>query len=241
MKISLVSYLNSFPYHFGLLNAADGLYSQLDIVNPAVCAKHFADGNSDVALVPVGALIDADDYQLVKPYCISADGPVRSVLLLSNKPLNDIKHISPDSHSRSSNLLLKILCHNHWNIHPAFVKHDDSSVDARIAIGDKAFELQKNYKYCFDLSEAWKDMTGLPFVFAVWIAREDVKEEKLKGLKEALEAGIQDPAAAVRHFGSSGLSFDDAVSYLTDNINFRMNAASEEGLKLFLSMAAKVL
>lgn len=241
MKISLVSYLNSFPYHFGLLNAVDGLYSQLDIVNPAMCAKHFADGISDVALVPVGALIETDDYQLIKPYCISADGPVRSVLLLSNKPLQDIKHISPDSHSRSSNLLLKILCHNHWNIHPAFVKHDDSSADARIAIGDKAFELLKNYKYSFDLSAAWKEMTGLPFVFAVWIAREDVREEKLNILKEALETGIQDPDAAVRHLGSSGLSFDDAVSYLTNNIIFRMNAAAEEGMKLFLSLAAKVL
>jgi len=241
MNISLVSYLNSFPYHFGLLNADDGLYSQLSIVPPAQCAKNFADGLSDVALVPVGALNELDNFQLIKPFCISADGPVRSVLLLSNRPLLDIKHISPDSHSRSSNLLLKILCHNHWNIHPAFVKHDDASADARIAIGDKAFELQKSYKYSFDLSEAWKEMTGLPFVFAVWIARTEVSEESLKGLKAALEIGIQDPAAAVRHLGSAGLSFDDAVSYLTGNINYRMNPAAEEGMKLFLALAAKVL
>lgn len=241
MNISLVSYLNSYPYHFGLLNANDGLYSQLSIVNPAVCAKNFAEGVSDVALVPVGALNDLKDLQIVKPFCIGADGPVRSVLLVSNKPIADIKHISPDSHSRSSNLLLKILCHNHWNVHPAFVKHDDASADARIAIGDKAFELQKNYKYSFDLSEAWKDMTGLPFVFAVWIAHNSVSDDSLKSLKEALEAGIQDPAAAVRHFGSAGLSFDDAVNYLTGNINFRMNAGYEEGLKLFLSLSSRVL
>ncbi|HBG70388.1 MAG: hypothetical protein A2W93_15630 [Bacteroidetes bacterium GWF2_43_63] len=241
MNISLVSYLNSYPFHFGLLNADDGLFSQLSIVNPSICAKNFAEGISDVALVPVGSLNDLENYQIVKPYCISADGPVRSVLLLSNRPLLDIKHISPDSHSRSSNLLLKILCHNHWNIHPAFVKHDDASADARIAIGDKAFGLQKDYKYCYDLSEAWKEMSGLPFVFAVWIARNDVKDDSLKILKAALEAGIQDPSAAVRHLGSAGLSFDDAVSYLTDNINYRMNAESEEGMKLFLALAAKVL
>ncbi|MPN48375.1 Chorismate dehydratase [bioreactor metagenome] len=84
-------------------------------------------------------------------------------------------------------------------------------------------------------------MTGLPFVYAVWIAHNSVSDDSLKSLKEALEAGIQDPAAAVRHFGSAGLSFDDAVNYLTGNINFRMNAGYEEGLKLFLSLSSRVL
>ena len=162
MKISLVSYLNSYPYHYGLINAASGLYSELNIVNPAVCARHFIEGKSDVALVPVGALVNLSKYQTVLPYCISANGIVRSVLLLSNKDLKDIKNISPDSHSLSSNLLLKILCHKHWNIHPAFIRHDDNSADARVVIGDKAFDLQKEYKYSLIYAE-WKAMTGLSF------------------------------------------------------------------------------
>jgi chorismate dehydratase len=241
MKISLVSYLNSYPYHYGLINAASGLYSELNIVNPAVCARHFIEGKSDVALVPVGALVNLSKYQTVLPYCISANGIVRSVLLLSNKDLKDIKNISPDSHSLSSNLLLKILCHKHWNIHPAFIRHDDNSADARVVIGDKAFDLQKEYKYSFDLSAEWKAMTGLSFVFAAWIAGLNVQKDRLSLLKEALEHGILNIPAAVNHFGSSGLLFDDAVSYLTDNIRYRMDASAEEGMKLFLSMAKNIL
>jgi len=241
MNISLVSYLNSYPFHYGLLNAPEDLYTNLSIVNPAICAKNFAEGISDVALVPVGALPKLENYSIIKPFCISADGIVRSVLLLSKKPIDQIRNIAPDSHSRSSNLLLKILCHDYWNIHPAFVQPDDASADARVAIGDKAFVLKSEYPFCYDLSEVWKEKTNLPFVFAVWVCRPDADAKFVQLFNQVLEAGVNDPAAAVRHFGSAGLSFDDAVSYLTENIHYRMNAASEEGMKLFLSLASKII
>ncbi len=232
MKISLVSYLNSYPFHYGLIQAPRGLYSRLEVVNPAQCAKNFDNEVSDVALVPVGALDSLKNYKIVEPFCIAANGPVRSVLLLSHKPIAKIKTIAPDTDSRSSNMLTKILCNNHWNINAEFVPHELES-DAVVAIGDKAFKMAADYKYSFDLSDEWTKMTGLPFVFAVWISRVGMDESKLPNLNRALNFGVTFASEAINHFGTAGLTMPDAMSYVKRNISYRMTDVAKEGMEKF--------
>ncbi|NLL27958.1 MAG: menaquinone biosynthesis protein [Bacteroidales bacterium] len=238
INISLVSYLNSYPYHYGLINETNSFYNKLDIVNPAQCAKNFQEGISNVALVPVGALHGLKNYKIIKPFCISANGEVRSVFLFSQKPVEDTKTIVFDSDSRSSNLLIQVLCKYYWKINPNFTKNNNSlQAEARIGIGDKAFKLKKKYAYSYDLSIFWKEMTNLPFVFAVWITKSEIAEEELSLLKIALENGINNIHGAVVHFGSAGLTEEDAIKYLSKNINFKMNTASEKGMQRFLELS----
>lgn len=236
MKISLVSYLNSYPFHYGLIQAPRGLYSRLEIVNPAQCAKNFAEEISDVALVPVGALASLKNYKIIEPFCIAANGPVRSVLLLSNKSVDKIKTIAPDTDSRSSNQLVKVLCRNHWKIEPEFVPQELPS-DAIIAIGDKAFSMAANFEFKYDLSDEWKNMTGLPFVFAVWISRIGMDESRLPNLNRALEFGVNFASEAISHFGSAGLPMSDAISYVKRNIRYRMDEDSKRGMEYFMNFS----
>ena len=118
-----------------------------------------------------------------------------------------------------------------------FTKNNNSLSRSTIGIGDKAFKLKKKYAYSYDLSIFWKEMTNLPFVFAVWITKSEIAEEELSLLKIALENGINNIHGAVVHFGSAGLTEEDAIKYLSKNINFKMNTASEKGMQRFFELS----
>ena len=235
LHISLVSYLNSYPFHYGLLNSDNKGLSSPVIVPPAVCAENFKSGLSDIALVPVGALPELGTYKIIEPFCIAAAGEVRSVFLQSQKPLHEISTISMDSDSRSSNLLTKILCKEVWNIDPEFINEQEA--DARVIIGDRALQNASAYPYRFDLAEEWKKKFGLPFVFAVWIAKESVNPSIISDLNMALEYGIGNIEKAIEQFGSAGIDPEEACQYLNENIVFRMDTDAKEAIELFLRLA----
>ena len=239
MNISLVSYLNSYPFHYGLIHAKEEFYHKLNIVDPAKCAEDFLTSVSNTALVPVGALTSLNKYRIIKPYCIAANGFVKSVLLLSNKPLDKIRSISLDSASRSSNILIQILCREYWNISPIIMSNNSES-DASLIIGDKALTDANKYTYQYDLAEGWKLMTGLPFVFAVWLSSTEEKTKNEDLLNNALSYGINHIKESISFFGTAGLSESEAKNYLKENIMYQMDSAAEEAINLFLRLAIKV-
>jgi len=239
IHISLVSYLNSYPFHFGLLNSEHRDLSSPEIVPPALCAENFKTGKSNIALIPVGALPAIDSYKIIEPFCIAACGEVKSVFLQSSKPVAEIKTIATDPASRSSNLLTKVLCKHAWNINPAFITNEHEA-DARVIIGDRALHNTNAFPFQFDLAEEWKNKYNLPFVFAVWIAQKDIPAQIISELNMALEFGVSNIEKAVNKLGTADLDKDEAIEYLNENIVYRMDSDAKEAMELFLRLAREI-
>ena len=132
IKISVVEYLNSTPFVYGLLNSGylDNSEVQLELDIPSVCAKKLVDGTADVGLVPVAIIPALKEHYVLTDYCIGAIGKVNSVLLLSNVPLTDIKTILLDFHSNTSVALTRILASKLWNISPEWKNAEEGFISS---------------------------------------------------------------------------------------------------------------
>ena len=237
INVAMVSYKNTKPFLFGLDHFAENSPFNLDLLNPAKCSEAFAKGNADIALVPVAFLEERTDYKIITDYCIGADGPVNSVALLSNQPLGEIKEVILDNHSMTSNRLVKVLFENYWKKDPMFLKEDVSrGIDLKtetavVMIGDKVFEYQDQFKYKYDLAEAWKEMTGMPFVFAVWIAKNNVTKEIESKLNEFLKYGVEHIDEIVATESDPLLNLEE---YLKINLKYNYTPQFQAGLNSFL-------
>lgn len=238
MKIAAVSYLNTAPFIYGIEHAAQELRAGLLLLPPSGCARAFAVEGADVALVPVGALSDMEEYDIVTDFCIGASGPVRTVVLLTDEPLDGVRRVFLDPHSRTSASLVRILCRHRWGITPEFCDLEDYSAlhgvergDAFMLIGDKVFDHENRFTHTFDLAAEWHAMTGLPFVFAVWVARQKVPPSAVESLRAALEYGVDHVGEAVEFYGHGDKTY--AYSYLTENIDYRFDEKKQQALKMF--------
>lgn len=240
VRIAAVSYLNTIPFVFGLEHADKNLRVDLLLDIPRLCVDNFSSGSADIALVPVAALSELKNHKIITPYCLSAEGAVDTVMLLSNTPIQNINTIYLDSHSRTSNELIKILCRDHWHITPSWQMPLELSLEdidqegvAYLMIGDKVFDHAEKFLYRYDLATEWSSMTGLPFVFAVWVAREDITDATIDAVESMLEYGISHIEESVRHYRGDKC-YDKDVKYLTQNIKFRLNQDKRRALELFI-------
>lgn len=240
LKISAVSYLNTFPFVYGILKSGYLENFRLDLDVPSVCAEKLKNGEVHVALVPVGAIPDFDDPVIVSEYCIGAVGKVKTVLLLSQKPLEQIKNIYLDFDSRTSVKLVRVLAKHYWKITPHWNNLNPGQSDrpdkleSLVAIGDKTFELVKQYKYIYDLSEEWGKFTGMPFVFAVWLSKKQLPAKFKDQLNEALSYGLKHKVESLDYFKEKLPSCIDCLSYLENNISYHFDEEKKKGLQLFL-------
>jgi len=234
-RLALVNYLNTLPFVEGLkLNTPD---TKLEIfpVIPSQCAVLYEEGKVDISLCPIGALSDLPPYNVWGNYCIGADGDVGSVMLLSKVPLEEITSVRFDDHSRTSNLLLQILANRYWKKDWDFYfGSDDSLPESCLMIGDKVFKNRAEYTYHYDLATAWKALTGLPMVFAVWIARPDVPVELLNQLDEAFSKGME--YISQKDNGLETWQRD----YLVHNISYTFDKDKREAMQLFFQWAAVI-
>ncbi len=145
LKISVVSYLNSKPFIYGLEHSdlMNEIDLQLDI--PSTCAQKLMDGIVDIGLVPVAIIPKLKEAHIISDYCIGAVGKVASVCLYSEVPLNEIKTILLDYQSRTSVTLVKVLAREHWKISPEWQNASEnfensvSGTTAAVIIGDRTF------------------------------------------------------------------------------------------------------
>lgn len=233
----MVSYLNSKPFEFGINSDGYEHFFELILAHPAGCAEMFASEQVDVALIPVGALQGLDRYRIVTDYCISCDGEVRTVCLFSDTPIENCSKIWLDDHSRTSFLLTQVIMEQYFGknveYHSGHVEDIIPGVgEAILMIGDKVFGVEQSYKYKYDLGEIWKKWTGLPFVFAVWVASEQVDDERIDRLNKALEFGVSHLAQVIDRVNSESL---DLLSYFSKNIFYQLDDRKMEALSLFQS------
>jgi chorismate dehydratase len=241
LNLSAVSYLNTYPFVYGIKQSGFLQDYNLFLEVPSMCAERLKSGEADIALVPVGALPDFKNYHIVSDYCIGAVRQVITVLLLSHKPLEKITKIFLDFDSRTSARLVRVLAESFWKINPSFERlkpgqaEDASEREALVAIGDKTFEIRNRYPYSYDLADEWIKFTGMPFVFAVWVALKPVPEDVLASLNKALNFGVQNIEGTLDYFSTKLPKNADCRKYLCENISYSLDKAKREGLNLFLS------
>lgn len=235
-SIALVEYLNTLPFLEGLKQPQ--MQEQFDVhrVTPARCAQMFAEGHVDISLCPVGALADMPAHEILGSYGIGADGAVDTVVLLSQVPLDQITAVRLDDHSRTSNLLLQVLAdkwwHKSWDY---YLTTDDTHPESCLMIGDKVFKHRDAYTYQFDLATAWKALTGLPMVFAVWIARPGIPDSVAEQLDSAFRYGYNAVTS-----GQVNLA-DWERNYLMHRISYPLDAGKLEAMHLYRNWVAELL
>jgi len=236
--VSVVSYINSTPFVYGLeKEKIDNIVLLKDI--PSECARKLIDNKIDIGLIPVAMIDKVPNANIISNYCIAGDGAVASVLLASNDPIEEINTVYQDSQSRTSVALAKILMRDYWKKNVAWKDETDSFLfpqknEAIVIIGDRALKNQNKYNYVFDLSYFWKKHTGLPFVFACWVANKKISDDVIGNLNLAFENGI----AAISRF-SNGIDTEGLITsqdYLTNYIKYHLTDDSKKGMNLFLDL-----
>jgi len=244
-KIAAVSYLNTVPFIYGIKHA-ERLRAELLLSPPAGCARAYLNKDVDIALVPVGALPQFDDARIITEYCIGAEKNVRTVTVMSPSPIREVRRVWLDSHSMTSALLTRILAAELWKISPEFKELTDYSVadspakgDAFLFIGDKVFGYEGKFRYTYDLADCWRELTGKPFVFAVWIAREGVPEEVVEALEDSLTLGVERIWEALAEYDYPDK--EAAYLYLTENIDYLFDNQKRKALELFWDKGLKAV
>lgn len=242
-RISALSYSNTFPFVLGLNQLLVNEAYILDFEVPSLTAERFFNGEVDMALVPVGALLSMSDYKIISNYCIGANGKVKTVCLYTNVHIEEIEKIYLDTDSRTSMRLVQILAKYFWKISPIFVKLEPGQKiennQAVLLIGDKTFGVSDKYKFTFDLAEEWKKFTNLPFVFALWIAKNSVPDFIVDNLNDALKFGLSNIKELKNHFDLP-VNSQEYEDYIENYIDYNLDETKKEAMKLFLDYAKEM-
>ncbi len=241
VKVSAVSYLNTLPFLFGLKHSE--LQNELDLALdiPSDCAKKLLNNEVDLGLVPVAIIPELKEYHIISDYCIGANGKVDTVALFSEVPLNQIENIYLDFHSKTSITLVKLLAKHYWKINPSWLPAElgfeskISDTTAAVVIGDRTFNITKKYKY--DLAEAWKEYTGMPFVFACWVSNKKLSDELVESFNKALSFGINHIDSILSEYVGD-INKTILGDYLTNKIDYVLDSKKKEALNHFLKLLA---
>jgi chorismate dehydratase len=195
----------------------------------------------DIALVPVVAIPQLENPNIFSNYCIGANGEVGTVCLYSDVPINEIESIALDYQSRTSVSLLKILLNEYWDLNPELknteIGFEDSikGKHAALVIGDRAFALNRKHAYIYDLSAIWKELTGLPFVFAAWVANTRLPQDFIMTFNEAIEEGLSNIDKALILESVNYPNCESPEDYLNNKISYHLDSEKQKGMELFLS------
>ncbi len=237
IRVGAVSYLNTKPLIYGFEQGMLNEEIELSIDYPSNIANQLKNDEIDIGLVPVAILPEIAHYHIISDYCIACDGPVASVCLFSDVPINEIKTIILDYQSRTSVALLKILIKEYWNISPDLIEGENGyeesikGTTAGLVIGDRAFGQRLKSTYIFDLGEAWKAHTGLPFIFAAWVSNKDLPPDFIEKFNEANEVGFQNMDTILEKHPFSSFNLQE---YYTRNIKFKPQFDKLKVITLFL-------
>ena len=243
-RIGAVSYLNARPLTLAIPRLAPEAQIVVDL--PSRLADGLAAGRLDVALIPSIESCRDPGYTVVSDACVACDGPVRSIKLYGRVPVGQIRTLALDEGSRSSAALSRILLKERFALEPRLeqlpigASLKDSAADAAVLIGDRAMlPPEGRFEFVWDLGEEWSRWTGLPFVFAMWVARPNVDLDRLAEiLAAARDEGVgQLDQIARREAPLVGISEEQCRSYLRENLRFRLGERERRGLETFRRLA----
>lgn len=246
VTVATVPYMNARPLTHGLDDRAGWRMTSL---RPSELAAWLDDRCGDVAMVPA---VDTFDRQSVwrqaAPYGIAADGPVWTVGIFLNaaivggvdRAMDSVRRLRIDGASHSSVALAKVIFAEWFGRSIVCVDEGDvSEVDAELMIGDRAWRTRVTGRPMIDLAEVWRARTGLPMVFALWMARRDAgdatwAEHVRQTLSDVAEKNLADvDAISVRYASEHGFDEASARDYFGRIIRYRLGRRECEGLALF--------
>jgi chorismate dehydratase len=238
IKISAVSYTNTKPFIYGLEH--DDVLQQIDLCLdiPSDCAAKVIDGRADVGLMPVAAIPLVPNANIISDYCIGSVGAVNSVFIFSNVPVQEIKTLKLDSQSRTSNNLAKVLLKFYYKQEVSYTTDPDAETDAIVLIGDRTFGKKDQFLYAYDMGQEWMDFTGLPFVFAAWVANKHIPEEFVASFNRALKLGLDNRKTLLKQLPVDPLF--DLNDYLLHKLDFDLTDKKREALKRFLGYISEL-
>jgi chorismate dehydratase len=244
-RICAVSYYNTLPFIYGIQSSGLMHNYTLDIQVPSVCAQKLMNGEADISLVPAGALPALNDYRFVSDLCIGATRHVKSVLLLANEEVSNLKTIYLDTDSLTSVNLVRILAKYHWNINPIWkslpeMKERLLTGEGMVLIGDKTFGVCNRFYYCYDLASEWNNFTQLPFVFALWVAKTEISARFEKDFRHSLIWGVQNRKESVTLAENLHITVNELISYLENDISYKFDEDKKKGLALYLELLKQI-
>jgi chorismate dehydratase len=238
IKVGIVNYLNTKPLIFGIQHAP--VVNDLLLIEdyPSNIARMLVEGTIDVGLVPVAVIPHLKEHHIITDYCIGCEGPVASVAIFSEVPMEKIEKVLLDYQSRTSVALAKVLLRKYWNIEPELIDTKEDyraqikGTTAGVVIGDRALQQRKVSPYIYDLGEAWIQMTGLPFVFAAWVSNKQLPAGFIEAFNEANKMGLQHIETTVEQ---NPYTIFDLRQYWTEHISYELTPNKRKGLDKFLS------
>ncbi|WP_131537898.1 menaquinone biosynthetic enzyme MqnA/MqnD family protein [Pedobacter nototheniae] len=238
IKISAVNYTNTKAFIYGIehsdiLNKID---LSLDI--PSDCAAKVINGQVDIGLMPVAAIPLVPNANIVADYCIGSDGGVNSVFIFSSVPVNEIRTLKLDLHSRTSNNLAKVLLKFFWKKEVEFTTDQSAETDAIVLIGDRTFGKKGDYAYVYDMGEEWKNFTGLPFMYAAWVANKEIPQSFKDEFNAALKFGLDHRKEVLQELPQNE-NFD-LEDYLYNKLQFEVTEDRKKAMNLFLDYISKL-
>jgi chorismate dehydratase len=250
VRLGAVSYLNTRPLVYGL--ERDPAFDvRFDI--PSRCAELLHEGAIDLGLIPsIEYLRGRVPYSIVPDVSLASRGAVASVALYTAahvKDLTEVRSIALDVSSRTSIALTQVLCARLFKIGPKLEPHTPdigrmlAHADAALLIGDNALFLDHRALGAtkIDLGRAWFDLTGLPFVYAVWAGRPGALDTAhVAALQEARDAGVARPAEIAARCFADERRRTVAERYLRDNMKYGLGDDEEAGLRLFFRYAGEI-
>jgi len=256
LRISAISFLNTAPLMWDFEHGETGRDFQIGYTLPSACAAALAANEADIGIIPAFTYAQIPELLILPGIAIAAKDRVRSILLVSKKPIEDIRTVAVDTSSRTSVALLQVLFAKYLGGAREFTPHApqlDEMLrhhDGALLIGDAALKVPGDAGYhTYDLAHIWRERTGKPFVFAFWAVRMDALSRQPAGMcltkvfRESRDHGLE-PAnltAIAKEWSSRlELSEDDIRSYLTQNIHYCLDRENHAGLQLFLRYSHEI-
>ena len=243
IRIGAVSYLNTKPLLYGLNHSAIEQEIELTLGYPAQIAKGLLTGKLDIGLVPVAIIPEMKEYHIISDYCIGCNGPVASVCIFSDVPLEEAETLLLDYQSRTSVELTKILLKYYWKLNPILSDtqgeqfiHRIGHKTAGLVIGDRALEQRKHSRYIYDLGEAWKSFTGLGFVFAAWISNKEIDPVFRESFNSINGIGLKNLPEIIRN---NPYPHFDLQQYYSRFISYKLDESKLAGMARFLEFLVK--
>ena len=256
LRISAISFLNTAPLMWDFEHGDAARDFVIEYTIPSACAAALAANQADIGIIPAVTYAEIPGLVILPNIAIAAKDFVRSILLVSKKPIEQVETVATDTSSRTSVALLQVLFAKFFGgprqltPHAPQLDHMLRSHDAALLIGDAALEISVGKEYfVYDLAHLWHERTGQPFVFAFWAVRLDSLDraprdlDLVKVFQRSRDHGLE-PASlrviAQQWSSKLKLSEADILAYLTENVHYYLDRQNHAGLQLFLRYAQEI-
>lgn len=255
LRISAISYLNTAPLMWDFEHGRAGSQFDISYTLPSGCARALEEGTADIGIIPAAAYAGIPGLMVLPEVAIASRRAVRSILLVSKVPIENVRSVALDSSSLTSVALTKILFEKWLGGGRTFTAMEPdieamlTGHDAGLLIGDPALKVDRSRHETLDLAEEWIRYTGKPFVFAFWAVRSAALRETAPSLDlPAVFQNSRDQGLETANLNQIArewaarleMNEADVRSYLTQNIHYQLDAGCLEGLRLFYQYAAEI-